>query len=678
MKIENYEIFFKAKKILEELYGENSDFRDGQYEAIESVVLKRRTLVVQKTGWGKSLVYFVATKILRELGSGVTIVVSPLLALMDNQFDAANKLKINCKLINSKTKDEIESILNDVINNKVDLLLITPESLHKVLVKVLNNISIGCLVIDEAHCISDWGHDFRLEYGKINKLLPMLPNNIPILATTATANNRVIDDLKLQLGDLVVSRGNLTRDNIAIQVLKIKDRVAKYAWLADNLNKFPGTGIIYCLTQNDCVYVSDFLNSIGINALPYYSSNDQENNDEALEKFNNNQIKAIVATVKLGMGYDKSDVSFVIHFNQPANIVSYYQQVGRAGRNIDKSYAVMLVSNEDLVIGEHFIKNSFPSEEDMNEILYLLENSNGLRMFELQEKVNKAKSKIEKTLMFLINQEVVIKEGTIYYRTVNKFEYNHEYYNSKYDLKRKELYELNDITETSTCYSNFIVNSLDDITHEKCNICSNCIGKDILDFEISKEKIDYSLNYLKNVLIKIEPRKLDRDRRKIIEPLETGICLSRYGETGYGQMVKEDKYISKIFRDELLEKSVEVLTKFIIENNIKHITNVSSLRSNIVKDFTLKLATRLNIEYIECLNKKDAKMQKEMENSYYQATNAIESFSIIENIKVPEIILLVDDIFDSRWTFTVCGSILKENGAKNVYPFALATSSKGA
>ncbi len=678
MQIENYDIYIKAKKIIEELYGENSEFRDGQYEAIESVVLKRRTLVVQKTGWGKSLVYFVATKILRGIGNGVTIVVSPLLSLMDNQHEAASKINLNCKLINSNTKDETDYIINDLKNNQIDLLIITPESLTKVLVHHLNQISIGCLVVDEAHCISDWGHDFRLEYSKINKLLPMLPNNIPILATTATANNRVIEDLKIQLGNLVVSTGDLTRDNIAIEVIKMHDRVEKYAWLAENLDKFPGTGIIYCLTKKDCKYVSNFLNTLGFKTLPYYSSSETEEIDEALEQFKNNEIKALVSTIKLGMGYDKSDVSFVIHFQQPANIISYYQQIGRAGRNIDKSYAVMLLSNDDLIIGEHFIDNSFPTEKEMNEILCLLENSEGLKMKDLQEKINRSKSKIEKTLMFLINYEAVVKEGAIYYRTVNEFKYDSNYFNLKIEMKRKELHELNEISKINSCYSNFIVNCLDDLSGNPCGICSNCTNKSVLPFNTSKEQIDKALEYLNNILIKIEPRKIDRDRKRIYDPLEEGICLSRYGDTGYGLMVKHDKYSGNdIFREELVKKSVEVLVDFIKNNNIKHVTNVSSLRSNIVKDFTIKVAKLLNLEYIDCFEKKDSKKQKEMENSYYQATNAIESFNLIDGVILPENILLIDDIFDSRWTFTVCGSILKENGAKHVYPFALATSSKG-
>ena len=321
-----------ARGILKKIYGENATFREGQYEAIIATLKNKRTLVVQKTGWGKSLVYFISTKILRGKGNGVTLVISPLLVLMENQKLAAEALGLKCEKINSQLNSaEKQEVIEKIKNNMVDLVFITPESLFiKEFQENLPDIDIGLMVIDEAHCISDWGHDFRLKYGNIYKILKILPDNVPILATTATANNRVIEDLEKQLGNEVfISRGKLMRNSLSIQVLELEEIEERYAWILENINKLPGTGIIYCLTQRDCQNLADFLNSNGIEARAYYSRGKEEekNNEEAESLFSKNQIKVIVATVKLGMGYDKGDVSFVIHFQQPSNVVTYYQQM---------------------------------------------------------------------------------------------------------------------------------------------------------------------------------------------------------------------------------------------------------------------------------------------------------------------------------------------------------------
>lgn len=262
----NPDIYAKSTEIIKAIYGPNASFRDGQYEAIEATMTHNRTLVVQRTGWGKSLVYFVCTKLIREQKRGVTMVVSPLLVLMENQIDAAQKMGLQCDVLNSTVKDRREDILASLEQDELDLILVTPETLFSDDVqKRLKNIRIGLFVIDEAHCISDWGHDFRLEYGKLKTIIQQLPPNVPILATTATANDRVVTDLRSQLGNNVfVSRGPLTRESLYIQVLNKPDRIERYAWILENILKLDGSGIIYCLTQRDCDYLADFLIKNGI------------------------------------------------------------------------------------------------------------------------------------------------------------------------------------------------------------------------------------------------------------------------------------------------------------------------------------------------------------------------------------------------------------------------------
>ena len=322
----NSDILAKSTSIIQSLYGPNASFRDGQYEAIEATMTQNRTLVVQRTGWGKSLVYFVCTKLMREQNRGVTMVVSPLLVLMENQVESAEKMGLRCDVLNSTVKDRRDSILFSLEHNELDLILVTPETLFSEDVQSkLKDIRIGLFVIDEAHCISDWGHDFRLDYGRLKTIIQQLPSNVPILATTATANDRVVADLQHQLGhNVFVSRGPLTRESLYIQVLNKPGKIERYAWILENLPKLPGSGIIYCLTQRDCDYLAEFLKKNGITAAAYYSRGSEDGeavNHEIEENFRNNKLKVIVATIKLGMGYDKGDISFVIHYQMPSNIL---------------------------------------------------------------------------------------------------------------------------------------------------------------------------------------------------------------------------------------------------------------------------------------------------------------------------------------------------------------------
>jgi ATP-dependent DNA helicase RecQ len=325
----------------------SANFRDGQWEAIEALVNRReRLLVVQRTGWGKSSVYFIATRILRDRKLGPTLIVSPLLALMRNQIEAADRLNIRALTINSTNRKKWPELQRAIRADEADALLISPERLandefvQEVLLPVAQRI--GLLVVDEAHCISDWGHDFRPDYRRLVSILQRMPPNMRILGTTATANNRVIGDIRAQLGDLGIQRGSLMRDTLALQTIRLPDQSARLAWLAEHLPSLPGTGIIYALTKRDAEQVAGWLSDKGILAHAYYSGATSEGFDDSnayrqhLEDLLlRNQIKALVATTALGMGYDKPDLGYVVHYQAPGSIVAYYQQVGRAGRAID-------------------------------------------------------------------------------------------------------------------------------------------------------------------------------------------------------------------------------------------------------------------------------------------------------------------------------------------------------
>jgi ATP-dependent DNA helicase RecQ len=356
-----------------------ANFRDDQERAICHIVEgSGRLLVVQKTGWGKSFVYFIATKLLREGGAGPTLLVSPLLALMRNQIAAATRIGVRAETINSDNVADWTAVEQRLARNEIDILLISPERLanerfrDEVMARVAHRVSL--LVVDEAHCISDWGHDFRPHYRLLERIITGLPPNLRLLATTATANDRVMDDLAAVLGpDLLTLRGDLNRPSLTLQTIRLGDQAQRLAWLADQLTKLPGHGIIYALTIRDANLVANWLKSKGVN-VEAYTGDTGERREELEQALLDNRVKALVATTALGMGFDKPDLAFVIHFQSPGSVVAYYQQVGRAGRALDSAYGVLLSGEEEAAINEWFIRTAFPTRDEVASILTALDS----------------------------------------------------------------------------------------------------------------------------------------------------------------------------------------------------------------------------------------------------------------------------------------------------------------
>jgi ATP-dependent DNA helicase, recQ family len=675
----------RAYEILRESYGENAKFREGQKEAIEAVVNEKRTLVVQKTGWGKSLVYFLATKLLKEKKrDGITLIISPLLALMNNQIDSAQRLGLNIKTINSDNKDEWDNIISDICdNNTVDALIISPERLANsdfvkdCLDKIKNRVNL--FVVDEAHCISDWGHDFRPDYRRIVKILQLMPSNVPVLATTATANDRVVNDIVAQLGEnLVISRGELIRESLAIQVIKLQKKEDRLAWLAENIEKMPGSGVVYCLTKADCDLVTDWLNENNIKSEKYYADISKEYKAIILDKFQKNEIKVLVATVAFGMGYDKPDIGFVIHFQRPANIVSYYQQIGRAGRGIELAYAVLLCGEEDEHINQYFINSAFPTEKDMNIVVDFITDNPGKSISEIKGALNIRENRVEKTLKYLTVSDDIYTEDVnrkkCYYKSAKKWKPDLERSEGITAIRYKEMQDMDEFTKQKGCYMKYIAEKLDDVNAKVCGKCSNCGGL-LFDERVGAETVQRAQQFIKSKFGVIEPRKQFPDKTKIESEFQFkgGIVLSNYADAGYGMAVQKGKYLDGYFADELVDASVKILSEFIKNNNIEWITPVTSKRHpKLVPDFAKRLADRLGIGYFEGIKKLDAEEQKKFENSDGQYKNANNSFEIIQVKK--ENILLVDDMVDSRWTFTVCTIKMREMGSGDIYPFALANT----
>jgi len=408
---------------LQAMLGPDAEFREGQREAIEAVIGDgSRALVVQRTGWGKSLVYWIATRVRRDEGRGPALIISPLLALMRNQIAMAARLGLRAATINSGNVGEWREIEERLGRDEIDVLLISPERLANegFASRVLPSIqgAIGLLVIDEAHCISDWGHDFRPDYRRIGRLLPLLGPDVPVLATTATANNRVVDDVAAQLGDgVAIIRGPLGRDTLRLDAIALSDGAERLAWLAENLPRLPGSGIVYCLTVADTERVAEWLQTRGIDARAYTGPMDTEAREVLEDALLSNQMKALVATVALGMGFDKPDLGFVVHYQRPGSAIAYYQQVGRAGRAVDRAYGVLLAGREDDEIADYFLRTAFPPAVRMRDILAALEAVDSATVGSLQRAVNVSRPQIDQALKLLELDGAVAKSGGRWSRT---------------------------------------------------------------------------------------------------------------------------------------------------------------------------------------------------------------------------------------------------------------------
>ncbi|HOZ37646.1 MAG TPA: RecQ family ATP-dependent DNA helicase [Anaerolineaceae bacterium] len=678
-------------KLLRKMIGEDKDFRPGQWEAVETVAIKKqRALVVQRTGWGKSLVYFLATKLLREKGSGPTLLISPLLSLMRNQIEMAGRIGIRAFTINSANKTEWAGIEEALAKNECDIMLISPERLNNehFLKEILPKISgrIGLFVVDEAHCISDWGHDFRPDYRRIIRILQMLPKGVPVLGTTATANDRVVKDVQTQLGPgLSVHRGPLTRESLRLQNIRLSNQCERLAWLAENLPKFKGSGIIYCLTVADTERVTGWLKKKGFSVEAYHAGNDGNMDRSALEQaFLSNETKILVATVALGMGFDKPDIDFVIHFQRPGSVVAYYQQVGRAGRAVEKSYGILLSGIEDDQIQNYFIESAFPSLQVFQDILRVLEQSEGLSLYEILAKVNTSRSMAEKALKLLEVDGAVgqtYDKKVLYFRTPNAWRPDIERINRVQDLRRSELMQMQDYVDHKGCLMQFLLSALDDPNPAPCGRCANCVGRG-LPAQVDQKMVDEAECFLKSDQIIIQPRirwpfGLFPDLKRNI-PLEyqndNGRSLCYYGDAGWGNLVRSGKYQDNHFCDELVNASVHLIRDIWQPDPFPTwVTAIPSTRHpNLVPDFARRLAASLQIPFYPVIHRiQEAPEQKMMQNSSMQSRNVINTIRIDQKISNGPV-FLVDDIIDSGWTLTMAGYLLKKQGSGQVYPFTLA------
>jgi ATP-dependent DNA helicase RecQ len=680
----------EALALLRDLAGPEAAFREHQLEAVADLVQdRRRVLCVQRTGWGKSAVYFLATALLRRRGAGPTVLISPLLALMRNQIAAAERLGIRAVTVNSTNRDDWSAVRAQLEDDAVDLLLISPERLNNPQFRdsmlPLFIERVGLLVVDEAHCVSDWGHDFRPDYRRIRDILANLSPDVAVLCTTATANDRVVADVSEQLqvgadgGQLTAYRGPLGRRSLRLEVCDLPNPAARLAWLATWLPQLPGSGIVYCLTKRDTDTVAEWLSSRGISALSYSGEVADEDRVEAERRLLANEVKAVVATSALGMGYDKPDLGFVVHFQAPSSAIAYYQQVGRAGRGVDEAHVALLRGAEDRAIQDFFIETAFPPRDLVDRVLEIVDDAGAPATLPvLQAEVNLGRGRLEAMLKVLDVEGAVRREGSGWRLTGEPWVYDAERYREVTALRRAEQDAMAAFGADGRCLMMALQEELDDPAPEPCGRCSVCT-RPRFDGPLDETLVQQAARVLRSrpVVLTVRrqtPKTAEAPGKRIAAELqlEEGRALGRAGDGGWDPLVHAGRRDGR-FGDELVDGLVALMERWAPRPAPRWVAAVPSLRSgDLVPDLARRLAEALGLPYAALLERTGPNPpQREMANSAQQVANVRGQFAVVE-APPGEPGLLVDDLRYSGWTLATVGAQLRMAGAGPVHPLVLS------
>jgi ATP-dependent DNA helicase RecQ len=693
-----------ATAALRRLVGrDDATFRDGQLEAVRALVEDRaRVLVVQRTGWGKSAVYFVATALRRAQGAGPTLIVSPLLALMRDQVAAAGRAGIRAVTMNSANAQDWEQVRDGLARDEVDVLLVSPERLNNPRFRdeQLPDLARRCglVVVDEAHCISDWGHDFRPDYRRIADLLAELPKGTPVLATTATANSRVVADVEEQLGrggtgpcaQVRTIRGGLARESLRLGVLGSMSPERRLAWLVTHLPSLPGSGIVYTLTVAAAEDVAAALTDAGLAVAAYTGRTDPADRERLEEALRHNAVKALVATSALGMGFDKPDLGFVVHLGAPSSPVAYYQQVGRAGRATERADVLLMPGVEDRDIWTYFASVSMPREDQATAVLTALaEAERPLSTAVLETVVDVRRTRLELLLKVLDVDGAVQRVTGGWTATGAPWVYDRERYERVQETRRHEQRLMLDYEASPTCRMAFLQQALDDVTAAPCGWCDACAGQ-WFPTDVPERVVGAARARLAKVGVEVEaraqwPTGMDRlgvpvrGRIPADEAMGAGRALARFSDLGWGQglreLVREDAPVSP----DLLRAVVPVLAEWGWERRpVGVVAMPSRRRPALVASLAQGLAGIGRLPFLGTLDLVgDGPTGEPGGNSVFRLAGVWGRFAVGPDLSAalaatPGPVLLVDDVVSSRWTLTVAARELRRHGAEAVLPLALA------
>jgi len=679
-----------AERVLQALAGATAQLREDQWTAIEALVVQaRRALVVQRTGWGKSAVYFVSTALLRARGAGPTVIISPLLALMRNQVSAAERAGIRAVTVNSSNVEQWREVYDAVQSGTVDVLLVSPERLNNPGFRdeVLPELAAtaGLVVVDEAHCISDWGHDFRPDYRRLRTLLAELPAGTPVLATTATANARVVDDVADQLGrDTLVLRGGLDRTSLHLHVAVLPSPAHRLAWLAEHLERLPGSGIVYTLTVAATDEVAAFLRSRGISASAYSGRTDDAERRAAEDDLLGNRVKVLVATSALGMGFDKPDLGFVVHLGAPASPIAYYQQVGRAGRGVQRAEVVLLPGAEDEAIWRYFASLGFPAQEQVRATLSAL-TSTPLSTAALEARVDLRRTRLETMLKVLDVDGAVRRVKGGWTATGQPWSYDGERYARVAADRAAEQQAMRDYVATTGCRMEFLRRQLDDPGAAPCGRCDRCTGQ-VLPLQVSPAALAAASDRLQQPGVEIEPRRLwptgmdtvgvGRKGKIPTDRLaEPGRALGRLSDLGWGSRLRqvlgaEDGEVP----EDVLRGVVQVLAGWgWAERPAGIVALPSASRPRLVASLAQRLAEVGRLPLLGTLESAWDPAGGHGSNSAQRLRAVAGSFVLPPSFALDgSAVLLVDDRTDTGWTLTEAARLLRDGGSGPVLPLVLA------
>jgi ATP-dependent DNA helicase RecQ len=699
------ELRASAEEHLRALAGPQARLREDQWTAIRALVAeRRRALVVQRTGWGKSAVYFIATALLRTEGAGPTVIVSPLLALMRNQIDAAARAGIHARTINSANLEEWEQVHAEIRAGTVDVLLVSPERLNNpgfrdnVLPQLVK--TAGLIVIDEAHCISDWGHDFRPDYRRIKTLLATLPQDIPVLATTATANARVTSDVAEQLSsggtDVLVLRGPLDRESLRLAVVQLPTASMRLAWLADNLGNgaLPGSGIIYTLTVAAAYETAAFLREQGISVTAYSGKDDQAQRLAAEDDLLNNRVKALVATSALGMGFDKPDLGFVVHLGAPQSPVAYYQQIGRAGRGVERADVVLLPGLEDRDIWAYFASLAFPAEGQVHATLDTLSAAGRpLSVAAIETHVDLSRGRLEMMLKVLDVDGAVTRTAGGWTATGTPWAYDRERYERVARERKREQQAMLSYEATTECRMEFLRRELDDPEAVACGRCDNCTG-DAWTADVSPGGDSAARERLARPGVEVEPRKMWPTGMKELgidvsgkipatRVAATGRALGRLTDVGWGATLRgllSPEAPDEPVTPQLVDAVVKVLAAWDwAQRPAAVVTMPSRTRPALLGSLGERLAAIGRLNYLGALEYATPEGPgPRRHNSAQRLASLWRALVVPDELRAAVAlangpVLLVDDQIDTGWTMTVAAALLRDAGAPDVLPLALAT-----